>query len=86
MRPLIVLDNVWLEYPGKKGAAPTTILQNINLHIEENDIVSLLGPSGCGKSTLIRLVAGLIKPTRGAVRFHDKDLEGICPGVAMVFL
>lgn len=85
MRPLIVLDNVWLEYPGKKGAAPTTILQNINLQIEENDIVSLLGPSGCGKSTLIRLVAGLIKPTRGAVRFHDKDLEGICPGVAMVF-
>ncbi len=85
MRPLIVLDNVWLEYPGKKGAAPTTILQNINLQIEENDIVSLLCPSGCGKSTLIRLVAGLIKPTRGAVRFHDKDLEGICPGVAMVF-
>jgi NitT/TauT family transport system ATP-binding protein len=27
----------------------------------------------------------LIKPTRGAVKFRDKELEGICPGVAMVF-
>jgi NitT/TauT family transport system ATP-binding protein len=64
---------------------PATILENINLEIAENDIVSLLGPSGCGKSTLIRLIAGLIKPTRGAVKFRDKELEGICPGVAMVF-
>jgi NitT/TauT family transport system ATP-binding protein len=85
MKPLIVLDDVWLEYPGEKGFTPATVLQSINLQIEENDIISLLGPSGCGKSTLIRLVAGLIKPTRGTVRFHDKDLEGICPGVAMVF-
>jgi len=57
----------------------------INLQIAENDIISLLGPSGCGKSTLIRLVAGLIKPTRGTVKFHDKQVEGICPGVAMGF-
>ncbi len=85
MKPLIVLDHVWLEYSGEKGAVPATILENINLEIEENDIVSLLGPSGCGKSTLIRLIAGLIKPTRGAVKFRDKELEGICPGVAMVF-
>jgi NitT/TauT family transport system ATP-binding protein len=85
MKPLIMLDNVWLEYPGKKGTAPATVLENINLQIEENEIVSLLGPSGCGKSTLIRLIAGLIKPTRGAVKIRDKELEGICPGVAMVF-
>jgi NitT/TauT family transport system ATP-binding protein len=84
-KPLIVLDNVWLKYPGGKGTTSTTILENINLQIEENDIVSLLGPSGCGKSTLIRLVAGLIKPTQGVVKFRDRELDGICPGVAMVF-
>ncbi|MGB8465511.1 MAG: nitrate/sulfonate/bicarbonate ABC transporter ATP-binding protein [Terrimicrobiaceae bacterium] len=85
MGPLIALENVWLEYPGDKRAAPSVILENINLQIAGNDIVSLLGPSGCGKSTLIRLVAGLIKPTRGAVKFRDKQVEDICPGVAMVF-
>ena len=83
--PLIALENVWLEYPGEKGTEAATILENIDLRILENDIVALLGPSGCGKSTLVRLIAGLIKPTRGTVKFHDRELEGVCPGVAMVF-
>jgi NitT/TauT family transport system ATP-binding protein len=83
--PLIALDSVWLEYAGENGAHPTTVLENINLEVWENDIIALLGPSGCGKSTLIRLIAGLIRPTRGVVKFHDKELEGVCPGVAMVF-
>jgi NitT/TauT family transport system ATP-binding protein len=85
MEPLIALEGVWLEYPGEKNAPATTILKDINLTIAENDIVALLGPSGCGKSTLIRLVAGLIKPTKGTVKFHGKAVDGICPGVAMVF-
>ena len=83
--PLIALDHVWLEYRNESAAHSTTVLENINLQIWENDIIALLGPSGCGKSTLIRLIAGLIRPTRGAVKFHDRDLEGVCPGVAMVF-
>jgi NitT/TauT family transport system ATP-binding protein len=83
--PLIALDNVWLEYADGGAAHSTTVLENINLQIWENDIIALLGPSGCGKSTLIRLIAGLIRPTRGSVRFHDRELEGVCPGVAMVF-
>jgi NitT/TauT family transport system ATP-binding protein len=70
---------------GEKQSVPSIILENINLQLAENDIVSLLGPSGCGKSTLIRLVAGLINPTRGTVSFRGKRLQGICPGVAMVF-
>lgn len=85
MKPLIALERVWLKFPGEKGAAPSTVLEDINLQIEENDIVSLLGPSGCGKSTLIRLIAGLIKPTQGLVKFRDQELDGVCPGVAMVF-
>ena len=83
--PLIALENVWLEYPNESAAHPTTVLENINLQIWENDTIALLGPSGCGKSTLIRLIAGLIRPTRGTVKFHDRELEGVCPGVAMVF-
>jgi NitT/TauT family transport system ATP-binding protein len=83
--PLIALDNVWLEYPNEGAPHSTTVLENINLQIWENDIIALLGPSGCGKSTLIRLIAGLIRPTRGTVKFHDRELEGVCPGVAMVF-
>jgi len=82
---LISLEGVWLEYPGERRAPVATILQDINLQIASNDIIALLGPSGCGKSTLIRLVAGLIPPTRGVVKFHGRQVEGICPGVSMVF-
>lgn len=85
MEPLIKLDGVWLEYLGENHGSAATILKDINLTIKENDIVALLGPSGCGKSTLIRLVAGLIKPTKGVVKFHGREVTDVCPGVAMVF-
>lgn len=45
----------------------TDALQNINLHIQAGEFVSLVGVSGCGKSTLMRLIADLHTPTQGAV-------------------
>src|SRR5262249_55047059 len=64
---------------------PRTVLENINLAIRPNEVVALLGPSGCGKSTILRILAGLIRPTRGEVTYHGKPLLGLNPGVAMVF-
>jgi NitT/TauT family transport system ATP-binding protein len=57
-------------------------LAGIDLAVAAGSFVALLGPSGCGKSTLLRLVAGLDRPERGAVR-----RSGAAPGsdVAMVF-
>jgi NitT/TauT family transport system ATP-binding protein len=83
--PLIRLEHVCLEFPGEKHAPPMVVLDDINLEIAKNDIIALLGPSGCGKSTLVRLIAGLLTPTRGVVSFHGQAVRGICPGVAMVF-
>lgn len=42
-------------------------LQNINLHVQPGEFVSLVGVSGCGKSTLMRLIAGLQTPAQGTV-------------------
>lgn len=44
-------------------------LKEMSLKIEQGDFISLLGPSGCGKSTALRLIAGLIQPTKGAIRW-----------------
>jgi ABC-type Fe3+/spermidine/putrescine transport system ATPase subunit len=43
-------------------------IDEIDLKIRNKEFATILGPSGCGKSTLLRIVAGLIKPTRGVVR------------------
>lgn len=52
----------------------------LDLEIANGEFVSLLGPSGCGKSTALRVVAGLLAPTSGAVAF-----PGGRPEIAFVF-
>ena len=61
------------------------VLEDIDLEVRGKEIVALLGPSGCGKSTILRIVAGLLPPTRGDVLYHERPLAGLNPGVALVF-
>ncbi len=49
-------------------------LKSINFTIEKGDLVCLLGPSGCGKSTILNLIAGLLKPTGGDIRFKGESV------------
>jgi NitT/TauT family transport system ATP-binding protein len=72
------------EFPLPDGR-PLRVLDDINLAVRPNEIIALLGPSGCGKSTILRILAGLIKPTRGEVYYHGQLLTGLNPGVAIVF-
>jgi NitT/TauT family transport system ATP-binding protein len=44
-------------------------LDGLNLDVRNGEFVSLLGPSGCGKSTALRIIAGLIAPSAGAVEW-----------------
>lgn len=52
----------------------------MNLQLREGEIVALLGRSGSGKSTLLRLIAGLLAPTGGQVRYREQPLRGANPG------
>ena len=81
---IIELKGVSHEY-GSATQEKDLVLCDVSLSICENDVVALLGPSGCGKSTLVRVLAGLIHPTRGEVRYRDQVMHGVSPGVAMVF-
>src|SRR4029079_5791505 len=58
--------------------------QDISLNIPANSFVSLLGPSGSGKSTLIKLVAGIDRPSSGAIRCNGELVSGVNSGVAYV--
>ena len=70
-RPVLLhLDRV-----GKTFGRDVEALRGMSLEIRERDFISLLGPSGCGKSTALRLIAGLIHPTTGRIRWQvDSDL------------
>jgi ATP-binding cassette subfamily F protein 3 len=52
------------------------ILKNLNLHISRGDKIALIGINGTGKTTLTRLIAGELKPQKGALRLGNKILVG----------
>jgi NitT/TauT family transport system ATP-binding protein len=81
---LFHLENCRQSYH-KDASADVIVLDDVDLSLREGEIVGLLGRSGSGKSTLLRIVAGLLKPTSGDVRWRGEPLTGPAEGVAMVF-
>ncbi len=57
----------------RKEFARFPALHNVSLDIRSSELIALLGPSGSGKTTLLRLIAGLERPTEGAIYFGDED-------------
>lgn len=56
-----------------------TILDNVQINLQAGDFKLITGPSGCGKSTLLKIVASLISPTQGTIKFQGKDINTILP-------
>ena len=55
----------------------TVALENVNLHVEEGEFVSIMGPSGCGKSTLLNLIGLLDTPTEGSIEIAGQTTFGL---------
>ena len=53
-----------------------TVIEDINIHLKECELVSLLGVSGSGKTTLFNIISGLIMPDEGSVQLSDRDITG----------
>jgi NitT/TauT family transport system ATP-binding protein len=68
-----------------KSFGALTAIEEISFEVPDGRFISLLGPSGCGKSTILRMLAGLIGPTRGRVAFHGERVTEPPPGMVYVF-
>lgn len=72
---LIEFKNIVKQYPGSSVAA----IEELNLHIEAGEFLTLLGPSGSGKTTTLMLLAGFESPSSGQILLDGKAIESLPP-------
>ena len=73
MKKIIELKDITVSY------GDNTVLDKLNLFINEKEFITLLGPSGCGKTTTLRAIAGFLKPDSGDVIFEGKRINDVPP-------
>ncbi len=81
--PFLTIENISKVYPTPQGEY--TVLENVNLSIQEGEFVCIIGHSGCGKSTLLNLVAGFSQATTGEVRLPTGLITKPGPDRMVVF-
>lgn len=69
------MDRIAAEKVGKRFG-PYTILKDISFEVKKGDSLCLWGPNGSGKSTLLKIVAGLIRPTKGKIEYSADGHSG----------
>ncbi len=65
-----------------------SVLRDFSLAINDGELLALLGPSGCGKTTMLKIIAGLLSPVSGELRFNDEAVLAVPAerrGAVMVF-
>lgn len=71
---MIKFENISLSYDNKES-----VIENLNLTINDNEFLVIVGPSGCGKTSLVKMLAGLLKPTSGSIYIDDKLVNDVEP-------
>lgn len=72
-QPLLAVNGLMMRFGGLLA------VNNVNLALYPQEIVSLIGPNGAGKTTVFNCLTGFYKPTGGTIMLHDRHLEGL-PG------
>lgn len=81
---VLAFDAIGQDFPTPGQRTNIRVLDGISFNIERGKFVAVIGPSGCGKSTLLQMAAGLLAPTRGAVRHHGRKVASVNTEVGFV--
>jgi NitT/TauT family transport system ATP-binding protein len=79
----IAVSDISKRYTTRDGAV--TALEGITFDVAEGDFVAVVGPSGCGKTTLLKILAGLMSPSRGDARLRGAAITGPRRDIGVVF-
>lgn len=60
----------------KKSFQGTEVIKGLDFKLEQGKCIALLGPNGAGKTTTLRMLSGLMKPTKGSIVFTDEKKDG----------
>jgi len=69
----LVVDHVFHDYLA--GGRRTDVLNDVSFRIPAGSVACVVGPSGCGKSTLLGLAAGLLRPSKGTLRWDGAPVK-----------
>jgi len=59
------------------------VLQGLNIHVNQGELVCMIGPNGAGKSTVLRTISGILKPSQGEIVFDGKNIGGLRPDLVL---
>ncbi len=57
--------------------ADKVVVNNVNLHVNEGEFISIVGPNGCGKSTLLKAISRILKPCQGSIKLWNRDIRAM---------
>ena len=71
------MDDIEVRAVSKSYGAGPAAVDDVSFSVQQGHVLSLLGPSGCGKTTTMRMIAGLVSPTRGEIRIKGRPVAGV---------
>jgi len=64
----VTVKHLWKEFGGQ------VVLENVNLHVDDHEFVTIVGASGCGKTTFLKMLLGIESPSRGTFQIDGRPL------------
>ncbi len=79
VKPLDLAEKILVRLGANYQAEVVHAVENVDLEIIPGEVVGLVGESGCGKSTLGRMVAGILEPSQGSIRYSGQEIAVMNP-------
>ena len=73
MSAILTVENLGISFGSNH------VLKDINFTLGEGEVLGVIGPNGAGKTVMLNILTGILKPTKGTIRFQDKEIshEGV---------